>query len=65
MQSSGFPGLGQRRHKCLNRLRKLSGLIDGYQVPAIANDLDVRSRNPGEYFTLVLLQGILPVLVSR
>ena len=61
----GFPGLGQSKHKCPNRLRKLIGLIDGYQVPAIANDLDVCSRNSGLYFTPVLLQRILPVLVSR
>ena len=65
MQSLGFRGLGQSKHKCPNLLRKLIGLIDGYQVPAIANDLDVCTRNPGEYFTPVLLQRILPVLVSR
>jgi hypothetical protein len=65
MQSLAFAGLGQSKHKCPNRLRKLIGLIDGYQVPAIANDLDVCPRNPGEYFTPVLLQRILPILVSR
>jgi hypothetical protein len=53
--------VGQSKHKCPNRLRKLIRLINGYQVPTIANDRDVCSRCPGENFTPVLLQRILPV----
>jgi hypothetical protein len=56
---SAFVNLGQRKYKCPNRLRKLIRLIDGHQVPAIANNLDVCSWNPGEYLTPVLLQWIL------
>jgi hypothetical protein len=65
MQGLAFAALSQRKHKCPDRLGKWMGLIDGYQVPAIANHLHVGSWNPGEHLTPVLLQGILSVLVSR
>jgi len=55
MQTLAFPDLGQRKHKSPDRLRRLMGLIGANQVPAIANDLDLCSRNPREYLTPVLL----------
>lgn len=63
--SLAFANHGQRKYKCPNRLSQLMRLIDGHPVPAIANNLDVCSRNHGEHLTPVLLQRILPVLVIR
>ena|SRR5215467_5069336 len=60
-----FANPGQTKHKCPNRICELMGLIDRHKVPAIANHFNVCSRNPGEYLTLVLLQRILRILVSR
>jgi AraC-like DNA-binding protein len=56
---------GTRRHKRANGIGKLMGLIDRNQVPAVGDDLDSCATNSGQYLTPMLLQRILPVLVSR
>jgi hypothetical protein len=60
-----FAGLGQRKHKCPNRLRELMGLIDGREVFAFSSlELTYRNRSLCNVYGIVQSKNLQPGATS-